>query len=196
MKVNWPERIWVNSPVRNLVQLKEVSWFRQNRPLRPGGLCLEIGCGRGEGAKLIYRNFSPRRLDAIDIDLSMINLACRRRPKNQDHLFFSVADALCLPYGDGLFDAVFNFGIIHHLEDWMQGIRESARVLVKGGVFYFEEIYPPLYANRLFRRLLAHPRENRFYGPDFHRALALAGMKIISPYHESRFGILGIAEKE
>jgi len=52
-------------------------------------------------------------------------------------------------------DAVFNFGIIHHLEDWEKGIQEIARVLVQGGLFYCEEIYPPLYANFLFRRLVA-----------------------------------------
>ena len=111
-------------------------------------------------------------------------------------MFFLVADAQYLPYGDACFDAVFNFGIIHHLEDWEQGIREIARVLIKGGALYFEEIYPPLYANLLFRHLLAHPTENRFFGPDFREGLSRAGLKLVSPYRESRLGILGVAEKE
>jgi ubiquinone/menaquinone biosynthesis C-methylase UbiE len=107
-----------------------------------------------------------------------------------------VADAQHLPYGDASFDAVFNFGIIHHLEDWEQGIREIARVLVKGGALYFEEIYPPLYANPLFRHLLAHPTENRFFGSDFRQTLSQAGLTLVLPYRESRLGILGVAEKD
>ena len=197
MKVNWPERIWVNSPVRMLVQMREVSWFKQIRPLRPDSFCLEIGCGRGVGSRLILRTFLPGRVHAIDIDLAMIDLAIQRRPRlREQQIFFLVADAQHLPYGDACFDAVFNFGIIHHLEDWKQGIREIARVLVKGGALYFEEIYPPLYANLLFRHLLAHPTENRFFGPDFRQALSWAGLKLISCYRESRFGILGVAEKK
>lgn len=196
MKVNWLERIWVNSPVRMFVQRREILSFRQIRPLPTKSHCLEIGCGRGEGAKIICGKLSPGRVDASDVDPSMIELALRRRPKSRLHqILFSVADAQHLPYRDASFDAVFNFGIIHHLEDWKQGISEVARVLVRGGAFYFEEIYPPLYANRLFRSLLAHPTENRFYGPDFHEALASAGLRLLLPYHESCFGILGVAEK-
>ena len=197
MKVNWPERIWVNSPVRTLVQMRETSWFKQVRPLRPGKVCLEIGCGCGVGSKLISRTFLPGRVDAIDIDPAMIDLALQRRRRLRKHqMFFLVADAQHLPYGDASFDAVFNFGIIHHLEDWEQGIREIARVLVKGGTLYFEEIYPPLYANPLFRHLLAHPTENRFFGSDFRQALSRAGLKLVLPYRESRLGILGVAEKD
>jgi ubiquinone/menaquinone biosynthesis C-methylase UbiE len=197
MKVNWPERIWVNSPVRTLVQMREVSWFKQVRSLKPGSFCLEIGCGCGMGSKLVLKTFLPRRVHAIDIDPAMIDLALQRRPRSKENrILFSVADAQHLPYGDACFDAVFNFGIIHHLEDWEQGIREIARVLVRGGALYFEEIYPPLYANWLFRRLLAHPTENRFFGPDFRRALSWSRMKLISSCRESRFGILGVAEKE
>ena len=69
------------------------------------------------------------------------------------------------------------------------------RVLKDNGVFFFEEIYPPLYANPLFRRILVHPRENRFYGPEFRAALTASGLHLLDGYKESRFAILGIAEK-
>jgi ubiquinone/menaquinone biosynthesis C-methylase UbiE len=98
-------------------------------------------------------------VDGMDIDPLMIELAKKRvNSKARNRSFFFVGDAQHLPYPDACVDAVFNFGIIHHLEDWEKGIREISRVLVPGGLFFCEEIYPPLYANLLFRRLVDHPR--------------------------------------
>jgi len=197
MIVNWPERVWINSPVRTWVQRREIAFFEKTRPLAAGSLCLEIGCGRGKGVELVHRTFHPRRVHGLDLDPSMIKLANKRLGDDAgDTFFFFVADAQHLPYPDACMDAVINFGIIHHLEDWERGIREIARVLVRGGLFYCEEIYPPLYANFLFRRLVAHPTENRFHGGQFRAALAASALRLLSGYKESRFGILGVAEKE
>ena len=196
MKVNWPERVWVNSPVRRLVQRLETRYFNRIRPMPKGTCCLEIGCGGGYGTRLVFENFHPERVDAIDIDPVMIRLALRKSPKrNTQRVFLFVADAHCLPYKSGCFDAVFNYGIVHHLEKWELGLKEVSRVLKEGGGFYFEEIYPPLYANPLFRHLLIHPTQNRFYSPEFHTGLRQSGLKLLPGYRESRFGILGVAEK-
>ncbi len=197
MKVNWPERIWINSPVRAWVQRREIAFFEKIRFLPSGSFCLEIGCGRGKGVELVHNTFHPRRVDGIDIDPLMIRLAKKRfRGKARGLSFFFVADAQDLPYPDTCMDAVFNFGIIHHLEDWEKGIREIARVLVPDGLFYFEEIYPPLYANFLFRHLVAHPTENRFHGEQFRAALSAHCLRLLPGFKESRFGILGVAQKD
>lgn len=197
MKVNWPERLWVNSPVRGYVQRQESLFFRRAGRLAPGGRCLEIGCGCGTGARLICRYFAPTEIHALDLDVAMLQAARKNGARrNGQPLQLLAADAQELPYPDRTFDAVFNFGIIHHLEDWRKGVTEIVRVLKQGGVFYFEEIYPPLYANPLFRRILDHPREDRFYGPDFRAALAAAGLRLLDGYKESRFAILGIAVKD
>lgn len=196
MKVNWPERIWVNSPVRRLVQQREARFFKEAHDLPPGSKCLEIGCGCGVGAAIIRATFAPARLDALDIDPAMLDLARRKQAARKLRQFQLIAgDAQFLPYGDDCFDAVFNYGIVHHLEDWQQGIREVARVLKVGGCFYFEEIYPPLYANILFRYLLKHPRKNRFHGPDFRAFLDKCGLRLLPGFKESRFAILGAAVK-
>ena len=126
----------------------------------------------------------------------MVTLArSKQRKLRIDRLRLLTGDAQNLPYRDESFDAVFNYGIIHHLEDWQQGIREVARVLKPGGGFYFEEIYPPLYANFVFRHLLVHPRENRFHGQEFRNFLAQMGLHLLPGFKESRFAILGIAVK-
>jgi len=197
MKVNWAERLWVNSPLRFFIQQRETRFFKRLRNLEPGARCLEIGCGHGAGARIILKTFQPSRLDGLDVDPVMIRLASRRQPHwTIDRLQFLVGDAQRLPYADASLEAVFNYGIIHHLEDWEQGIREIVRVLKIGGGFYFEEIYPALYANAITRRLLEHPTENRFHGPEYRAALQNEGLKLLPGYKETRFAILGVAVKE
>ena len=191
MKTNWPERVWVNSPVRLLIQGREARFFQDLQDLPGGGVCLEIGCGRGAAVKLISGRFRPRRIDVLDLDPAMVRLVSRR--KGAAGGVTMQADAQALPYRGGSFDAVFNFGILHHLEDWKRGLAEVSRVLREGGRFYFEEIYTPLYANPLFRRLLAHPRENRFRGPEFRGALSDVGLRLLPGFIETRFFILGVA---
>lgn len=194
MKVNWVEAVWVNSPFRTLTQMQEIAYFKRAAELRPGCRVLEIGCGRGAGVQLVRRAFAPARIDAIDVDPAMIALAERRKRRaGMREVELRVADAQRLPYPDRCMDAVFNFGIIHHLEDWRAGVREIARVLRPGGAFCFEEIYPALYANRFWRHLLAHPREDRFSGPEFRGELEAAGLRLGSGYHETRNRIVAVA---
>jgi len=194
MKVNWPERIWVNSPVRRYVQKREAGFFKRLRGLPAGSRCLEIGCGNGSGAMIIRHAFAPAWIDALDIDPEMLALARRKQAdRGLTGLRLMAGDAQQLPYRNESFDAVFNYGIVHHLEDWQRGIREVVRVLKPGGSFFFEEIYPPLYANFLFRHLLEHPRENRFHGPEFKDYLARVGLRLLPGFKESRFAILGVA---
>lgn len=197
MKVNWPERIWVNSPVRLFVQRQETLFFKKLREMEPDASCLEIGCGRGAAVELISQTFGPRRIHASDIDPEMIRMAVLKEvPRHKGRVLHLVADAQYLPYPDRCMDAVFNYGIIHHLENWRLGISEVARVLKKGGGFYFEEIYPPLYANFLFRHILAHPKENRFHSPEYRAALKDSRLRLLPGYKENRFGIVGVAVKE
>jgi ubiquinone/menaquinone biosynthesis C-methylase UbiE len=196
MKVNWPERLWVNSPLRRYIQQREALFFKRMHELPAAASCLEIGCGCGVGARIIQAVFAPLRIDALDIDPAMLDLARRKHSAwGLRQLQLIAGDAQHLPYGDQIFDAVFNYGIVHHLEDWRQGIREVSRVLKPGGCFYFEEIYPPLYANILFKHILKHPRENRFHGPEFRGFLGDCGLGLLPGFKESRFAILGTAVK-
>jgi len=196
MKVNWPERIWVNSPVRRYVQVLEGRFFKKMASLAPAGKCLEIGCGCGVGARISNDSFAPSSMHALDIDVDMLKTANKKRRSWKNvPLHLLAGDAQELPFPDNSFDAVFNYGIIHHLENWQKGVTEIARVLRDGGMFFFEEIYPPLYANPLFLRMLDHPRENRFHGPEYRAALADSNLQLLDGYKESRFAILGAAVK-
>jgi SAM-dependent methyltransferase len=197
MKTNWVERVWIDGPWRVPFQAAEIALFKKIGAVLSGGRVLEVGCGRGVGARLILKAFGPARVDGIDIDPDMIRRAGRRvTPALSSRLGFRVADAERLPFPDRSMDGVFNFGIIHHLEDWRSGIREIARVLKPGGVFCFEEIYPALYAAFPLRYLTTHPREDRFSGPEYRAALADAGLALREGYRETRFTIIGVAVRD
>jgi ubiquinone/menaquinone biosynthesis C-methylase UbiE len=47
--------------------------------------------------------------------------------------------AIAVP--DSRYDAVFDFGIIHHVPDWRAAVAEVARVLRPQGRFYAEEVF-------------------------------------------------------
>jgi ubiquinone/menaquinone biosynthesis C-methylase UbiE len=197
MKANWLEQIIVNSPVRLLIQEKIIlRWIKSKVDLPPGGKFLEIGCGRGAGACMLLREFLPEAVHAMDLDEDMINRArhyVSEVQRQQVHLY--VGDTLFLPYQDAAVDAVFGFGVLHHLPDWRAGVREIARVLKPGGVYFLEEFYPPFYLNFLVRRLVTHPEEDRFYSPDLWQTLAATGLPIQDALEVKKLGLLAICRK-
>ncbi len=196
MILNIIERMYINSPAHTVSQIKNVNFLRKLHALPPGGTVVEIGCGRGVGMQLIVRAFKPARAEALDVDPRMIRLTARRlRNAASDHIKARLADAHKLPYPDGSIDAVFDFGVLHHLENWKKGLSEVTRVLKPGGHFYVEEYFPALYANAFFGRLLRHPTDDRFHAEEFQEALSKQHLELMKGYSLSRFRLLGVAVK-
>ena len=136
-------------------------------------------------------------LHAFDLDERMIRLAGRYlQAESKDKICLYVGDATTLPYRDGVLDAVFGFGVLHHLPDWRQGLREIARVLKPGGIYFLEEFYPQFYQNFLARRLFLHPEHDRFYSHDLRAALAEAGFELQGCLEQKMLGILAVAVKQ
>jgi ubiquinone/menaquinone biosynthesis C-methylase UbiE len=197
MLMNWPERVWIYSPLRPLFQRREIAkWLRLARPIRRDN-ALEIGCGLGRGAALLVEKMSFKHVYAFDLEEKLVRRAVRNRPRDLENIIaFFVGDAQHLPFPDACFDAVVNFGIIHHVLDWRRCIGELSRVTRPGGMFYFEEIYPPLYANFLLKRLVRHPTHDRFGGTQFLEALEHNKFLLAEGVcTDSRFGIVGAAGK-
>ncbi len=196
MKVNWAERLIVNSPIRVMVQRLIVRWIKSVTLIPPESRVLEIGCGRGAGACLIAEEFHPAMLHASDLDHQMILLARRYlKPEHQSKISLYVGDALKLPYRDGALDVVFGFGVLHHLPDWQGGLKEISRVLKPGGIYFLEEFYPQFYQNFVARRIFLHPEHNRFYSPDLRQALTDEGFRIQGRLEQTLLGILAVAVK-
>jgi len=197
MKLNWAERWVVNNPSRVFQQRIEINLLHRRASLRPGALVLEIGCGRGVGAALISEKFQPATVHAMDLDIEMIRKAQQRlKNNNRARTDFYVGDVLHLPYKDATFDAVFGFGVLHHVPDWKGGLAEIVRVLKKGGCYFFEELYPSLYQNFITRHILLHPAENRFKSEDWKDALQEMKLWVQKSVEQKKLGILGVAAKE
>jgi ubiquinone/menaquinone biosynthesis C-methylase UbiE len=196
MKLNWAERWVVNNPLRVMEQRMQVRWMKGALALAPGATILEVGCGRGAGAALILEEFQPVVLQAQDLDIDMIRKARRYlTPEHRARISLHVGDVLHLPYRDGVMDAVFCFGVLHHVPDWQTSLAEIARVLKSGGKLFFEELYPQLYQNFVTKHLLLHPSENRFFSPDLHQALEAMKLHVLTAIEWKVVGILGVCVK-
>ena len=196
MKLNWAERWVVNNPLRVFQQQLEIKWFKKMMPLKPGATIVEIGCGRGAGAKLIVKAFQPSLLHILDLDIKMVLKAKKH--------FFSISgekvklyvgDSINLPFKTGAVDAVFGFGFLHHVPNWRLALSEIARVLKEGGVYYMEELYPSLYQNVVTRHILVHPEHDRFDGRDLRAMLNEMNLRLSNAVELPKMGILGVATR-
>ncbi|MDY0039435.1 MAG: class I SAM-dependent methyltransferase [Desulforhabdus sp.] len=193
MKLNWAERWVVNNPIRVQEQRILVRLLKRMLPLNPGRTVLEIGCGRGAGAAMILAEFQPAVLHAMDLDICMIQKAGSYLTSTEKRkISFFAGDALHLPYRSESLDAVFGFGVLHHIPDWRSTVVEIARVLKTGGVYYLEELYPSLYQNFITKHILLHPEEDRFFGHHLKEALNGAKLNFKDAMEIRKVGILGV----
>lgn len=196
MKLNKVERLVVNNPLRRASQYLEIQWFYKKMPLTAGAKILEIGCGRGAGAGLINAVFKPKLLFLLDLDIQMILKARNYLGSgNNRNTSYSTASATFLPFHNGSFDAIFGFGVLHHVLEWQKSLKEVARVLRPGGIYYMLELYPALYQNFLTGRLLVHPTSNRFNSPELKQELQDVGLGLAHSFEIKHMGILGIGIK-
>jgi ubiquinone/menaquinone biosynthesis C-methylase UbiE len=193
MKLNWAERLVVNNPLRVLEQRQQINWLQARHPLPAEAVVLEVGCGRGAGARSIRRSFRQAFVHAMDLDPQMLRKADRYlSPAERENISRYAGDLTHLPHRDRSFDAVFGFGVLHHLPDWQQGLAEISRVLKDGGVFYMEELYPAVYQNFITRHLLLHPQENRFRSRDLKERLTALGLEVEHALEYPWLGILAV----
>ncbi|GAA5190059.1 class I SAM-dependent methyltransferase [Ferrimonas gelatinilytica] len=167
MILNRIERWAINHPLRGMWQKR----VETPKLLRLGGRCdgalaLEIGGGQGLGAELIRSAFGAREVVSLDLDFAMTRRA-QDRTENLDHCSVVQADCTALPMPSDRFDALFDFGVLHHVPQWQQAVAELSRVARPGARLYTMEMYRSFICHPLWRRLLEHPQTNRFSHDEF-----------------------------
>lgn len=181
MLLNRLEYLMMNTPLRAAVQ----RYFEAPRLLRTGGPAsgarvLELGCGRGVGAELALTLFGAASVDGFDLDPRMVALARKRLAKRTGRARVWVGDATAIAAPDASYDAVIDFGIIHHVPRWRLVLAEIRRVLKPGGRLYAEEVLRSAVTHPIVARFLAHPQEDRFDHAQFLSALAETGLNPIA----------------
>ncbi len=181
MRLNAAETALMNNPVRLVIQhlLEARRLLAMGGPMR-GGRALEVGCGRGVGVELILDRFGAGQVDAFDLDPRMVGLARRRLRGRGERVRLWVGDASAIAAPDATYDAVFDFGIVHHVPDWRGALRELHRVLKPGGRLYAEEVFARFINDPLWRRVLEHPQEDRFDRDGFRDALSSTGFRVLA----------------
>ena len=205
--MNRVETTVVNSPPRRWLQRYEARVLTRLGGRVEGGRVLE-GCGSGFGTRLILDRFGAARVDALDLDPTMVARARRRLTGHGDRVrvmrgsatdLRGALDQLGQGAGgeDGGYDAVFNFATIHHVPDWRAAVSEVVRVLRPGGRFYFDEVTPAALATRGYQALFEHPREDRFTGEDFVAELESQGLRVGRQWQTRVRGhyLIGVAER-
>lgn len=177
--MNRVETALMNNPVRRAVQRRvEVPLLRRLGGVMAGGRALELGCGQGYGLQLILDQFGADEVLGVDVDPHMLRLAGRRRAGCSPRIALCRASASELPVASSSVDAVFDFGILHHVEDWRAAVAQVARVLRCGGRFYFEEVTAQALARPSYRRFLQHPTEDRFSDTALVDELEACGLRV------------------
>ncbi|HSV13894.1 MAG TPA: class I SAM-dependent methyltransferase [Tepidisphaeraceae bacterium] len=94
----------------------------------------DIGCGPGSQAVLWAAD--GHRVCGLDVNKPLIDLARERAANAGLSIRFEVGTATQLPWANETVDVCLLPELLEHVPDWRTCLREAARVLRSGGLFY------------------------------------------------------------
>ena len=113
----------------------------------PGGaLVLDLACGTGDFSQLVLQSLPAATAVAADLTRAMLETA-----RGRCGCKAVCADAVVLPFPDGLFDCVFVGYGLRNFPDLNTAIQEIRRVTRRGGMLVSLDFFLP--AHRLWRAL-------------------------------------------
>ena len=114
---------------------------------------LEVGSGRGGGAKYIDEYLKPKKIIGLDIAHNAVSLSNKNHSSNR--LQFIQGNAENLPFPNASFDVVINVESCHAYGSVPAFLKEVKRVLKPGGYFLCADMRCPNGMQTLKRNLFA-----------------------------------------
>jgi SAM-dependent methyltransferase len=166
-------------------------WHRTVLRLLPelnGRKVLEVGCGRGDFARLLGLKYHSSHITATDFSSAAIEHA-RKKLAATTNVRFEVADAHDLPFPDEEFDYAISCECLEHLEHPAKALSSISRCLRPGGGFiittenYFNGMILA-WLNAWMRRIPfdsgsgVQPRENFFVHWKVRKLIENAGLRV------------------
>ena len=139
MKLSWRDGVH---------SLLEVPAMTRLLSLPTGKRVLQIGCGSGAALPALARHCKPVSLTGIDISTDALSQAAGLLREIRVTACLVHGDAQRMPFIDGSFDVVVDFGTCYQVADTDAVLQEIARILDTSGIFVRET---PL------AQALAHP---------------------------------------
>lgn len=127
---------------------------------------LDIGCGGG----VLAEEFASMGCQVTGIDISPKSIEVARVHAAQGKLSidYQVGSGTSLPFSDHSFEAVSCCDVLEHIQDWKQVIAEAGRVLLPGGLFFFDTINRTLKSRMTFIYGLQNSPLTRLMPADTH----------------------------
>ena len=175
----------MNNPFRRFFQ-KHVEFrnFRWLGLTEKNKHILEIGCGSGYGAVMLS-TLEPASYIGIDLMPEQIDLTGQWHLPGYEFKTMDAADMKEIPSMSK--DIIVIFGILHHIPQWREAIKECRRILTNGGRLFIEE--PNGSVIRNFDKLFhwGHPVLD-FSLIEFEKELVSCGFTIIRERRLLGFG--------
>jgi SAM-dependent methyltransferase len=134
-KFAWTPAFWQgwresNNPYRRYKSDRDRRLVLELLDLHDGERVLEVGCGYGWISQVLW---DAAKINWFGVDQSPEMIRhLRRIPSHEDAPAF-MADAIRLPFQNGVFDKVLCTGVLMHIAESEQAARELVRVLRPGG---------------------------------------------------------------
>ena len=111
----------------------------------------DLGCGSGRWAKLVAPRV--RRLHCIDPSEALE--VARRNLADHDNCSFHRSDVASIPLAESSMDFGYSLGVLHHVPDTMEGLRQCVARLKRGAPFllylYYDFDNKPSWYRALWR---------------------------------------------
>lgn len=148
MKMGRFEKFFINRPTHEDHVISRARDLLALADVKEKQKCLEVGCGNGALSRHLASKY---RLDVtgVDVDPEQIRLA-RVNTDDMPNVRFSQADATNLAFPDNDFDIVLSFGVMHHISNWVDALKEVGRVLKPAGYFIYSDLVYPDWTARIW----------------------------------------------